>query len=107
MSKVRYINAYECQGCYQTYETEKEVKDCCDSECSYEKLNGFECKQCFKIYDTIEKARFCHPDPKPMSFKEFGIDYEEPVDEEDNSDEILLGGISIIDTLKPIEVIYE
>ncbi len=104
MSKVRYIKAYECQFCYSTFETEKESNSCCGDHSKY--LIGYECKQCFKIHNILEEARVCHPDPKLMSFREFGIDAEDPVDEEDDSDEILIGKTSIINTLKPLEVSY-
>lgn len=103
MSKVRYINAHECQSCFSTFATEKEANNCCGVDSKY--LLGYECKQCFTLYKTSEEARTCHPNPKPMSYKEFGIDAEDPVPEDEAHDEILIGGVSVINT-KPIEVTY-
>ena len=104
MSKVRYINAHECQTCFNTFATEKESNDCCGADSTY--LLGYECKQCFKLHKNSEEARHCHPDPKPMSYKDIGIDYEEPLEDEDAYDEILIGKTTVMNT-KPIEVAYE
>ena len=105
MSKVIYINAHECQECFCTFETEKEANHCCNADSKY--LVGYECKTCFKLHKTSDEARHCHSDPKPMSYKEVGIDYEEPLSEHDANDEVLIGGISILNTTKPLEVSYE
>ena len=105
MSKVRYIKAWECQECYSTFETDDQAESCCGSNVIL--LWGYECNQCFKLHRTLYLARKCHPDPKPTSYKEFGIDYEEPVEIEDNSDEIRIGGISVYNTIKPVEVTYD
>ncbi len=102
MSKVRYIKAHECQNCFATFDTQCKAQMCCEDESKF--LEGYECKQCFKVHDTFDEARHCHPDPKPMSYKDIGIDAEEPVAEEDAHDEILIGGVSVTDTIKPLEV---
>lgn len=94
MSKVRYIDAFECQECYQTHDSENRAKSCCGGES--ERLKGFECKSCFEIRDNIEEVRNCCPDPKPDYIKE--IDLTIPLSEYDSSDEIMIGGISIIKT---------
>ena len=92
MSKVRYIDAFECQGCYNSYDSENRAKSCCDSESK--RLKGFECKSCFKLRDNIEEIRNCCPDPEPDYIKEINLTI--PLSEYDSSDEILIGGITIL-----------
>lgn len=100
MGRVRFINAFECQSCYQTYLSEKGASSCCGDK--VERLKGFECKQCFEIYKTLGEARGCH--------SELTLDYIpeaggfDPIDEEDNSDEIMIGNITYN---KPLEVIQQ
>lgn len=91
MGRIRYIDAFECQFCFNTHITEEQANKCCG--CKAIRINGFECKQCFEVYDNPCDARGCCPELKPMVMLE-GFE-PDPVQKYDASDEIMIGGISI------------
>lgn len=92
MGRVRYIDAFECQGCFNTYMTEEGANKCCEVESIKQK--GFECKQCFKIYKDLSEARGCCPELKSEKIIP-ELPFVDEVSEHDISDEVLIGGISV------------
>lgn len=71
MGKVRYVNGWECQSCYELYPTEERAIKCfnnCKKDYKKQKdipkiqtklIKGFECINCFKIYSFKTEAEEC------------------------------------------------